>query len=138
MKIRIRKGGKEVHGLVRDSWMRHVATQAGMHLEQVEEWRPWIDAVLNDAQTEVRVAEHVDDGAVVGVVVAKPSDRMLHWLWTRRVWREHGVARALLESIDGPDSGWKLWWLSRGAGAIVHVLGRRVTYGPGLPYEPSP
>lgn len=133
MKIRIRKGGPEVHGLVRDSWMRHVATHAGMHVDQVSELGDRIDRVLADSQTEILVAEDISPihaphvAPIVGVAVR--TILVLQWVWVRREARGWGVCRALL---DGMPSPMLCWWLSRGAAAVNKVL--RLLYDPTAVY----
>jgi hypothetical protein len=128
VKIKLRSLQDADKALVYDSWLRHLATTAGLRFDDVApNARRLIDRVLTRPTTSVRVAVDADDrDKILGLAVLDEDLALLHWVWVRSEARGWGICRAMLRNLPAEMNA---WWMSRNTGAIARCVGK-LTYAP--------
>lgn len=128
MKIKMRAMQADDRSLIYDSWIRHLATSAGMRFDEVApNARKLVDRVLTRPTTVVRVAADAEDpGRILGLAVLDEDLALLHWVWVRSEARGWGVCRAMLRDLPA-EMG--TWWLPRNTGHVARCVGK-LTYTP--------
>lgn len=93
-------------GFLFSSWLksaRRGATKAVHPPDYYEGQKAVITALLEDG-ARVQVACGHDEDYILGFAVGETSpEPALHFVYVRKIYRGHGIARALCESIVGPE-----------------------------------
>jgi hypothetical protein len=126
---RLRGGTPADLPFIASTWLRHyrrrcAAAAATPEQTYLVEQRALIQTLL--ARSAVTVAcDGEDPTLILGYVVS--SDRAIHWLQVKAVFRGHGVARLLAASVPGA-----LYWShdTDTAARLWASLGLRLSYNP--------
>ena len=111
------------------TWLRHYRRRSPAAAAMPErtytvEQRALISTILGRASV-VCAVDAEDPTLIMGYVVS--SDRAIHWLQVKAVFRHHGLARLLAAAVEAP-----LYWShdTQDAAALWSALGLRLTFNP--------